>query len=195
MTEHEVRPTEQTGLLRWHLCLMFLGLAWTTAAIAEPDLIRQYEDILAADQQYRSSESTYAGDDRWQKQEALDRDNVERVLSLVEQHGWPRISDVGEEAALAAFLVIQHADLSVQERFLPVIESLHRESEAKPVWVALLTDRIRVRSGKPQLYGTQFRLNENSGKTERFPIEDEARVNERRAALGLKEMAIRPLEK
>lgn len=50
--------------------------------------------------------------------------------------------------------------------------------------LAFLQDRVRTMSGKPQYYGTQFDVDENGWPTP-FPIEDPARVNERRAGLGL----------
>ena len=90
------------------------------------------------------------------------------------------------DAALAAFLVIQHADVSTQERYLPIIRARVAEGEAKPAWFALLTDRILVAKGKPQVYGTQSRANPETGVTEPVEIGDPERVNERRALLGLK---------
>ena len=145
----------------------------------------ELEEIYELDQQFRTSESTYRGADRWSKQEAIDEANIPRVLRLIELHGWPRISEVGEKAAAAAFLVVQHADVELQKRFLPVLEARLQEKEAEPIWVALLTDRVRVNSGEPQLYGTQIRPNSKTGIVERLPIADAHLVNSRREQLGL----------
>jgi hypothetical protein len=49
------------------------------------------------------------------------------------------------------------------------------------------TDRILVAEGKPQRYGTQFHTVD--GKLVPRPIEDEANVDARRAAVGLGTMA------
>ena len=91
---------------------------------------------------------------------------------------------------MAAFLVIQHADVAVQERYLPVLRQRVDEGEARPAWLALLVDRIRVARGKSQIYGTQSRFNADTGESELFEIDDPARVNERRALRGMK-----PLER
>jgi len=48
----------------------------------------------------------------------------------------------------------------------------------------MLTDRIRVLEGRPQVYGTQFDWDEN-GEISPLPIEDAARVDQRRGQVGL----------
>jgi hypothetical protein len=53
--------------------------------------------------------------------------------------------------------------------------------------LAYLTDRVLVAQKKPQRYGTQARP--EGGKMVPFPIEDEAKVDERRAELGLAPLA------
>jgi hypothetical protein len=55
--------------------------------------------------------------------------------------------------------------------------------EARGQDLALLTDRVRLYEGKPQLYGTQVK-NVN-GKFIFAPIEDEPNVDKRRALYGL----------
>lgn len=49
----------------------------------------------------------------------------------------------------------------------------------------MLEDRVRIKEGKPQLYGSQL-----SGNPLCFdPIEDEAHVDERRRSIGLEPLA------
>ena len=54
--------------------------------------------------------------------------------------------------------------------------------------LALLTDRVRVRQGKPQLYGTQF-SSKQGGPLIAEPIEDEGHLDQRRLSVGLSTMA------
>jgi hypothetical protein len=63
----------------------------------------------------------------------------------------------------------------------------HKKGQAPGDAVALLTDMTRVAEGQRQLYGTQIIIED--GKLVVQPIEDEARVNERRAALGISTLA------
>ena len=48
---------------------------------------------------------------------------------------------------------------------------------------AYLEDRVRIFSGQPQLYGTQFMYDKDELKPQ--PIEDPEHLDERRAAVGL----------
>ena len=57
--------------------------------------------------------------------------------------------------------------------------------QAQPQNLALLEDRVLVSQGKEQIYGSQLRQNQSSGKYEFYPIEDEPKVNIRRASVGL----------
>jgi hypothetical protein len=48
---------------------------------------------------------------------------------------------------------------------------------------------VLMGQGKPQVYGSQLTANANTKKYEFYTIEDEAHVDERRAAMGLEPMA------
>jgi hypothetical protein len=167
------------------ICLLLV--AFTAGHAADNSTLRQeLEDILALDQTHRGANRSAPWDDVAAEQAAIDQANLAKVERLLRSHEWPRRSQVGDDAALAAFLVIQHADVATQERYLPIIQARVAEGEAKPAWLALLTDRILVAKGKPQVYGTQSRVNPKTGVTEAVEIRDPRRVNERRALLGLK---------
>jgi len=81
--------------------------------------------------------------------------------------------------------LIQHSpDLEFQKRCLALMEVLVRQDQFAAVHFAYLTDRVLMMEGKPQIYGTQGRFQEN-GVIVPHPVEDEEHVNERRKALGL----------
>jgi hypothetical protein len=48
-------------------------------------------------------------------QREIDLDNLKLLDSIVCKFGWPAIDAVGRRASFAAFLIVQHADLAVQE--------------------------------------------------------------------------------
>jgi hypothetical protein len=87
----------------------------------------------------------------------------------------------------AFWLLVQHADsdVALQEQVLKAFEAV--DSGIASEDIAMLTDRVRVAQGRPQLYGSQFKM--SAGAAEPFPIEDEAHVDERRMAVGLPPMA------
>lgn len=120
---------------------------------------------------------------------AVDERNTKRVTAILDERGYPSPKLVGSTASLTAFLVIQHSDLAVQEKYLPLLRQATQRGELAPSSLALLEDRILTRRDKPQRYGSQVRTDPATGKMGFFPIEDEAHVDERRAAIGLEPLA------
>ncbi|MBV4358252.1 DUF6624 domain-containing protein [Pinibacter aurantiacus] len=111
--------------------------------------------------------------------------NLIKVKQIIDTYGWPGSDVVGFEGNLAIFLVIQHADLATQEKYLPMVRDAVKTGKARAGDLALLEDRVLTRNGKAQIYGSQLRQIPNTNKYEFYPIEDEANVNKRRAAIGL----------
>jgi hypothetical protein len=106
------------------------------------------------------------------------------LMRIVDRIGWPARSVVGTEASAAAWLVLQHSPFDeLQQRLLPVLEEAARRGDVARDELALLTDRIRVRRGEAQLYGTQ--LGVVNGSLVFDPIEDLPGLAERRRAMGL----------
>jgi hypothetical protein len=62
-----------------------------------------------------------------------------------------------------------------------------KRGEARGDDLAYLTDRVLVGEGKPQRYGTQTKIIDGEVKPD--PMEDEAHVDQRRAALRMMPMA------
>ena len=83
-------------------------------------------------------------------------------------------------AALAVWMVFQHNSLEQQQIFLPQMEEAVRNGDVAPFYLAMLKDRIDVREGRPQKYGTQIAPD---GKL--CPLLDASRVNEWRQEVGL----------
>ena len=124
-----------------------------------------------------------------EKQERLDNRNRKRLVQIIDKFGWPGRSLVGKEASLTAFLIIQHADLEDQKKYFPMLKEAVRRGEARPDYAALLEDRILMREGKQQIYGSQLNFNQVTNQQELWPIEDEENVDARRASVGLEPLA------
>jgi hypothetical protein len=108
-----------------------------------------------------------------------------RLEEIISQVGWPGISMVGAEANGAAFLVLQHAHIKFQKKYLPLLQEAAKTGEVVAADLALLEDRVLMRDGKNQIYGSQLIINSETGQPELWPIDDEANVDKRRAAVGL----------
>ena len=128
-------------------------------------------------------------DSLWRQMQRTDARNLVRVTAIIDQHGWPGKSLVGSSGSLAAFLVIQHSDLTTMQKYLPLMRQAAAKGELDKRNLALVEDRVLTYQDKPQLYGSQLRTNPQTGKNEFFPIADEAHVDERRASMGLEPLA------
>lgn len=111
-----------------------------------------------------------------------------RLKEIVRKHGWPTASIAGSDGAEAAWLILQHSDnLDWQESLLPVLDMHARAGELSPSAVAMLTDRVLVRSARAQRYGSSFAVVD--GRLVAHPIQDLKGLDARRAAVGLPPMA------
>lgn len=118
------------------------------------------------------------------------RRNGDRLGEIVDEHGWPGRSLVGEDGADAAWLLLKHAigQPELQRRLLPVLQQAVAAGEA-PAWhAATLEDGIAFYEGRPQRYGTMFDWNEE-GELVPWTIDDPPGVDERRALVGLPPLA------
>ena len=115
----------------------------------------------------------------------IDSVSLTQVISILDLYGWLGPEVVGEDGNVTLFLVIQHADLKTQEKYLPMMREAVKNGKAYPRNLALLEDRVAKREGKKQIYGSQIEFNDSTKTYFVFPIEDEPNVNKRRTAVGL----------
>lgn len=180
-----------------NLCLVLLVLSNTQAQegrnppVKQPALRRELLERVEQDQAIRN-ELIRKGVELPDKaiiaqMQAIDTANTERMRAIVRQYGWPSPELVGRDGAEAAFLLVQHAEFDFQKEMLPLVEKAYRSGGLSGQSYALLLDRVLVREGKPQVYGTQAkRFEEWKGQEPALePIEDEANVDKRRAEVGL----------
>ena len=108
---------------------------------------------------------------------AMDTDstNLQLVSQILSESGYPRKSKVGDFATQTVWMIIQHSDLGRIKQFLPQLEEAVRQGDLSPAYVAATKDRIDIREGRPQKYGTQFNC----------PLLDSLHVNEWRQEVGL----------
>jgi len=78
-------------------------------------------------------------------------------------------------------------DTAFMRAMLPLIEEAFRRGDLKGEAVAMLTDRLAVKAGHPQTYGTQASL--QGGRWVLDPIADSVHVDERRKRMGLPPLA------
>ena len=121
----------------------------------------------------------------WKLINKQDSINLIKVENIIEEHGWLSTEEVGRNANSALFLVIQHADMETQVKYLPVLRKAVKEGDARPDDLALLEDRVALKQGKRQIYGSQIGIDQETGEYYVSPLQDPDNVNKRRAEVGL----------
>ncbi len=121
----------------------------------------------------------------WPEVRAVDIENQLQLLAMVPEDGWFRRSRYGDNAAASAFLVVQHGDEALWERFLPVLEGLVPSGEVVGSEYAKMYDRLQMVKDQPQRYGTQMTCPYGTGQWTLWRLEDAERVDELRASVGL----------
>ena len=146
------------------------------------------EEMLERDQAYRTQwilsrqlhhEETQDDIALRLRADSIDSLNQVEIRQILKEHGFPKKTEVGTSACEATWIIIQHAPLDVQKEYLPMLERAATEGNIQAALVATLHDRIDVREGHPQKYGTQRNSNGLC------PLLNEKMVNQWRKEVGL----------
>jgi len=120
----------------------------------------------------------------------LNAENLIEMNRLLAQYGWPKYSDVGNLAADAPLLVINHHESEeFRMKYLDQVKEVCLAGEGSCMEYAKIHDRILVNTDRPQTFGMQFKFN-SSGDLEPFPIENPETVDQRRKEIGLEPLAV-----
>ena len=117
------------------------------------------------------------------EQNRIDDRNTRRLVEIVNQYGWPGISQFGEAASDAAQLIVQHSPTESQSYLIPFLRTAVSEGEADPGMLAMLEDSILVAEGKEQMYGTEIVSGADGPML--YPVHDPQNIDKRREAVGL----------
>ena len=153
-----------------------------------------YQEDQSLRREIKSVEEKYGrGSDEmkahWKTIAKKDAINLIKIQKILDEHGWLGQDVLGDRGNRTLFLVIQHSPLEIQEKYLPMIREAVKKNNAQPSSLALLEDRIALRTGKRQIYGSQIGRNSETGEFYVSPIEDPENVDLRRAEVGLQPLA------
>jgi hypothetical protein len=166
-------------------------------------LVAILDTIFNDDQKYRDQLDTIAEKYGWESKEVdsmvndksfkeklrkTDSVNTVRITSIIDHDGWLGADVVGEYGNSTFFAVIQHSDLKTQEKYLPVMREAVKNGKARADQLALLEDRVALKQGRKQIYGSQLGMDPVTKKTYVCPLEDPDNVDIRRAKVGLPAM-------
>lgn len=162
-------------------------------------LAKELDALKEEDQKYRRLNDEYAskyGKDSPEYQK-FRRDRMQsdslclaKAEVIIQQYGYPGKTLVGESRQDNIWLIIQHAPLTKQEQYFPLIDAAAQKGEMRKSSWAMMVDRIRMYKGQPQIYGSQVVRDEATGGWKFHEIEDEANVNKRREEVGLEPLEV-----
>ena len=188
-----------------YILVLFITLSACTNKKSVHSSIEQTNSLLCElherDQQIRhkllSVQQAYIAEQRTElidsivmlvaEQDRVDSLNRVAVDSLL-QNGWPE--GLSEQSNHTIWLIIDHADVDYQERYLPLIEQQAVRGTISPSDYATLLDRVNVRRQRPQRYGTQtgYKQRDDEVFTFVYPIEDIDALDSLRLSVGLDSM-------
>ena len=166
-------------------------------------LIAILDTIFTDDQTSRDQLNTIAEKYGWESKEVdsmvndkafkekirkTDSINTVRITSIIDNYGWLGADVVGDLGNSTFFAVIQHSDLKTQEKYLPIMREAVKNGKARADQLALLEDRVALKEGRKQIYGSQLAMDPITKKTYVCPLEDPGNVDARRAKVGLPPM-------
>lgn len=157
-------------------------------------LVALLDTIYQEDQSYRMQinaiEEEHGRDSEemqhhWNLINEKDSINLIKIKKILDERGWLGPKIIGNQGNSTLFLVIQHADIETQVHYLPMMREAVKEGNAQPSSLALLEDRVALRQGNRQIYGSQIGKDPESGEYYVSPLIDPENVDKRRAEVGL----------
>ncbi|MGJ8635293.1 MAG: DUF6624 domain-containing protein [Phycisphaerales bacterium] len=121
----------------------------------------------------------------------FDRQHAQTLKIIIDRFGWPTRELVGLKAVQGAYIAIQHAghDPHFQSDCLALIKDQVNQGELPGAFLALMTDRVAISRGDPQIFGTQMTMApDDAGVMQAVPsaiIWKQDQLDQRRAKLGM----------
>lgn len=168
-----------------------------TEAKLDEALVAILDTVYQEDQKYRwqskAIEKKYGWDSKqmrelWETIKEKDKINLTKVTEILDAHGWLGPDVIGVQGNTTLFLVIQHSDMETQEKYLPMMREAAQKGDANANDLALLEDRLALKKGEKQIYGSQVGMNPKTGEYFVLPLIDPDNVDNRRAEVGLGSM-------
>ncbi len=119
---------------------------------------------------------------------ALSREHLVRLCGIYKEYGWLTKNIVETEGLEAALFIIRNSNnAGLQREIFPVVVEASQAGLIPKANLASLIDRIRLKSGGRQIFGTQLKVEDEIGYL--YPLENEAKVDDWRKTYQLPPLA------
>jgi len=117
-----------------------MGQEYTSVGF-DKELLALLDTIHDEDQNYRLKlgeiEKEFGRDSEelkahWEMIHDMDEENLIKVMGILDGRGWLGPDVIGEQGNLTLFLVIQHANIDTQLKYLPMLRRAVKEGNAQP---------------------------------------------------------------
>ncbi|MFN8116328.1 MAG: DUF6624 domain-containing protein [Bacteroidia bacterium] len=156
------------------------------------------KEMIVKDQFYRKKISEYSYlsntnyslfkikfDSLMKLQKDYDYLNQVKLDSIINKKGWPDLRFVDEENLNSIFTISQHCiNVNKRKKYLKLIEKSAKNGNDSYSHLAFYKDRTLMLQGKPQLFGTENIIKDNSGM-QLYDIKNVEELNNRRIIYGL----------
>jgi len=113
---------------------------------------------------------------------------LNKVISIIDKCGMPTLEEVDEHQMMTIWLVFQHSHHYIMKEYYPLLLQSAQKGDLELSQMALMEDRLLMREGKPQIYGSQIQAGCKT-KWELYPLENPETVDKRRAKMGLEPLS------
>jgi len=111
--------------------------------------------------------------------------NIKKIRAILDNHGWPENSVIGEQGNRTICNVLQHADQETREFYLPMMRQAVLDKKLEARYLVRAEDRIATDKGELQIYGGQMKYYPETKSFNVWPVQDPVNIDKRRAAIGL----------
>ena len=149
------------------------------ARTRDQDWVELAETLRAQDRALRGGPDVEGG-------AVSDAEITARLRTELEARGWPHPCDLGDRGSKDLWFVVQHSpDRALLRDGLDFFEDAAAYGFTPYSQVATMRDRILMQAGENQVFGTQYVCDIETGRRVRWPVADEAGLDDRRARAGL----------
>ena len=181
------------GDSRWQILIDSLNLRkHRIEANFDKPLRRRLQMIMKTDQEVRIAflaahnrhpHDSIAEAKALHEMQRVDKLNQEQICKILDTRGFVGSDKVGD-AVGTFWAVIQHSDVNIQKKYLPLFQEAAQKGDIAKEGVAMMEDRINMFGGKPQRYGSQIEEDEH-GNRRLYLLLDTSKVDEWRCEMGM----------